>query len=232
MRRRDSFAPVDEGFQAGGWLVTGAEHSTRFTTSEEQDMGDRTLVVGLGNPGERYAGTRHNIGAMVVAELSARAGARLSAHRARAAVAETRLRPGAPRLVLAQPLSYMNLSGGPVSALAGYYSLGLEDLVVVHDDIDLPFGAVKLKRGGGEGGHNGLRDITKAMGGKDYVRVRVGVGRPPGRMDTADYVLKKFSGAEAKELPLLVSEAADAVEMLTEQGLTATQQHVHPRNPA
>ncbi len=232
MRRRDSFAPVDEGFQAGGWLVTGAEHSTRFTTSEEQDMGDRTLVVGLGNPGERYAGTRHNIGAMVVAELSARAGARLSAHRARAAVAETRLRPGAPRLVLAQPLSYMNLSGGPVSALAGYYSLGLEDLVVVHDDIDLPFGAVKLKRGGGEGGHNGLRDITKAMGGKDYVRVRVGVGRPPGRMDTADYVLKKFSGAEAKELPLLVSEAADAVEMLTEQGLTATQQHVHARNPA
>ncbi|WP_423447832.1 aminoacyl-tRNA hydrolase [Kocuria sp. KSNUG] len=195
-------------------------------------MGDRTLVVGLGNPGDRYAGTRHNIGAMVVAELAARAGARLSAHRARAAVAETRLRPGAPRLVLAQPLSYMNLSGGPVRALVGYYSLGLEDLVAVHDDIDLPFGAVKLKRGGGDGGHNGLRDITKAMGGKDYVRVRVGVGRPPGRMDTADYVLKRFSGAEAKELPLLVSEAADAVEMLTEQGLTATQQHVHPRNPA
>lgn len=232
MKPRDSFAPVDEAFQAGGWLTTGAEHSTRVTTSEEQDMGDRTLVVGLGNPGDRYAGTRHNIGAMVVAELAARAGARLSAHRARAAVAETRLRPGAPRLVLAQPLSYMNLSGGPVRALVGYYSLGLEDLVAVHDDIDLPFGAVKLKRGGGDGGHNGLRDITKAMGGKDYVRVRVGVGRPPGRMDTADYVLKKFSGAEAKELPLLVSEAADAVEMLTEQGLTATQQHVHPRNPA
>lgn len=195
-------------------------------------MTDRTLVVGLGNPGDRYAGTRHNIGAVVVAELAARAGARLSAHRARAAVAETRMRPGAPRLVLAQPRSYMNVSGGPVSALAKYYSLGLADLVVVHDDIDLPFGAVKLKRGGGEGGHNGLRDITKAMGGKDYVRVRVGVGRPPGRMDTADYVLKRFSGAEAKELPLLVSDAADAVEMLTEQDLTAAQQHFHPRNPA
>ncbi|WP_058955801.1 aminoacyl-tRNA hydrolase [Kocuria rhizophila] len=195
-------------------------------------MTDRTLVVGLGNPGDRYAGTRHNIGAVVVAELAARAGARLSAHRARAAVAETRMRPGAPRLVLAQPLSYMNVSGGPVSALAKYYSLGLADLVVVHDDIDLPFGAVKLKRGGGEGGHNGLRDITKAMGGKDYVRVRVGVGRPPGRMDTADYVLKRFSGAEAKELPLLVSDAADAVELLTEQDLTAAQQHFHPRNPA
>jgi len=199
---------------------------------QEQDMTDRTLVVGLGNPGDRYAGTRHNIGAVVVAELAARAGARLSAHRARAAVAETRMRPGAPRLVLAQPLSYMNVSGGPVSALAKYYSLGLADLVVVHDDIDLPFGAVKLKRGGGEGGHNGLRDITRAMGGKDYVRVRVGVGRPPGRMDTADYVLKRFSGAEAKELPLLVSDAADAVEMLTEQDLTAAQQHFHPRNPA
>ena len=195
-------------------------------------MTDRTLVVGLGNPGDRYAGTRHNIGAVVVAELAARAGARLSAHRARAAVAETRMRPGAPRLVLAQPLSYMNVSGGPVSALAKYYSLGLADLVVVHDDIDLPFGAVKLKRGGGEGGHNGLRDITKAMGGKDYIRVRVGVGRPPGRMDTADYVLKRFSGAEAKELPLLVSDAADAVELLTEQDLTAAQQHFHPRNPA
>lgn len=195
-------------------------------------MTDRTLVVGLGNPGDRYAGTRHNIGAVVVAELAARAGARLSAHRARAAVAETRMRPGAPRLVLAQPLSYMNVSGGPVSALSKYYYLGLADLVVVHDDIDLPFGAVKLKRGGGEGGHNGLRDITKAMGGKDYVRVRVGVGRPPGRMDTAYYVLKRFSGAEAKELPLLVSDAADAVEMLTEQDLTAAQQHFHPRNPA
>lgn len=194
-------------------------------------MTDRTLVVGLGNPGDRYAGTRHNIGAQVVVELAERAGARLSAHRARAAVAETRLRPGAPRLVLAQPLTYMNLSGGPASALLRYYSLGLEDLVVVHDDIDLPFGAVKLKRGGGEGGHNGLRDISKAVGSKDYLRVRVGVGRPPGRTDTADYVLKRFSGAEAKELPLLVSEAADAVELLSEQGLTAAQQHVHARNP-
>lgn len=132
-------------------------------------MTDRTLVVGLGNPGDAYAGTRHNIGAMVVAELAGRAGEKLSAHKARAAVAETRMRPGSPRLVLAQPLSYMNVSGGPVSALAKYYSLGLEDLVVVHDDVDLPFGAVKLKRGGGEGGHNGLRDITKAMGGRDYV---------------------------------------------------------------
>lgn len=194
-------------------------------------MGDRTLVVGLGNPGAQYEGTRHNAGAMVLAELARRAGVRLSAHRARAGVAETRMRPGAPRLVLAQPLTYMNLSGGPVAALVKYYGVQPEDVVVVHDEIDLPFGTVKLKRGGGEGGHNGLRDITKALGTKDYVRVRMGVGRPPGRMDTADYVLRRFSGAEAKELPLLIDDVADAVEMLTEQGLVATQQHVHSGRP-
>lgn len=192
-------------------------------------MADRTLVVGLGNPGDRYAGTRHNAGAMVLAELAHRAGAMLSAHKARAAVAETRMSPGAPRLVLAQPMSYMNTSGGPVSALLKYYDLGLENLVVVHDEIDLPFGVVKLKRGGGEGGHNGLRDITKALGTKDYIRVRVGVGRPPGRMDTADYVLKRFSGAEAKELPLVIGDAADAVEMLSAKGLTDTQQYFHAK---
>lgn len=192
-------------------------------------MADRTLVVGLGNPGDRYAGTRHNAGAMVLAELAHRAGAKLSAHKSRAAVAETRMSPGAPRLVLAQPLSYMNTSGGPVSSLLKYYDAGVDDLVVIHDEIDLPYGAVKLKRGGGEGGHNGLRDITKALGTRDYVRVRVGVGRPPGRMDTADYVLKRFSGSESKELPLLISEAADAVEMLTEKGLVDTQQYFHAR---
>lgn len=192
-------------------------------------MADRTLVVGLGNPGDRYAGTRHNAGAMVLAELAHRAGATLSAHKTRAAVAETRMSPGAPRLVLAQPLSYMNTSGGPVSALLKYYDLGLENLVVVHDEIDLPFGAVKLKRGGGEGGHNGLRDITKALGTKDYIRVRVGVGRPPGRMATADYVLKRFSGAEVKELPLVISDAADAVEMLSHKGLINTQQYFHAK---
>lgn len=192
-------------------------------------MTDRTLVVGLGNPGDRYAGTRHNAGAMVLAELARRAGAKLSAHKSRAAVAETRMRPGAPRLVLAQPLSYMNTSGGPVSSLLKYYGLDLDGLVVIHDEIDLPFGAVKLKRGGGEGGHNGLRDISKALGTKDYVRVRVGVGRPPGRIDTADYVLKRFSGSEAKEMPFLIGEAADAVEMLSEKGLTDTQQYYHAR---
>lgn len=194
-------------------------------------MAERTLVVGLGNPGDRYAGTRHNVGAMTVAELAARAGAKLSAHRSRAAVAETRMRPGGPRLVLARPLCFMNLSGGPVSALLRYYGLDAGDAVVIHDDIDLPFGAVKLKRGGGEGGHNGLRDITKALGTKDYVRVRVGVGRPPGRMDAADYVLKRVPASQSAELALALSEAADAVEMLSEQGLNATQQHFHARVP-
>ena len=194
-------------------------------------MAERTLVVGLGNPGDRYAGTRHNVGAMTVAELAARAGVKLSAHRSRAAVAETRMRPGGPRLVLARPLCFMNLSGGPVSALLRYYGLDAGDAVVIHDDIDLPFGAVKLKRGGGEGGHNGLRDITKALGTKDYVRVRVGVGRPPGRMDAADYVLKRVPASQSAELALSLSEAADAVEMLSEQGLSATQQHFHARVP-
>lgn len=194
-------------------------------------MAERTLVVGLGNAGDRYAGTRHNVGAMTVAELAARAGAKLSAHRSRAMVAETRMRPGAPRLVLAQPLCFMNLSGGPVSALLKYYGLEAGNAAVIHDDIDLPFGAVKLKRGGGESGHNGLRDITKALGTKDYVRVRVGVGRPPGRMDAADYVLKRFPASQSAELALLLAEAADAVEMLSEQGLTATQQYFHARVP-
>ena len=192
-------------------------------------MAERTLVVGLGNPGDRYAGTRHNAGAMVLAELAHRAGVTLSAHKARAAVAETRMSPGTPRLVLARPMSYMNTSGGPVSALLKYYDLGLENLVVVHDEIDLPFGVVKLKRGGGEGGHNGLLDITKALGSKDYIRVRVGVGRPPGRTDTADYVLKRFSGTETKQLPLVITDAADAVEMLSTEGLTDTQQYFHAK---
>ena len=194
-------------------------------------MTDRTLVVGLGNPGDRYAGTRHNIGAVVVAELAARAGARLSAHRARALVAEARMRPGGPRLVLACPTCFMNLSGGPVSALARYYGVGPGDTVVVHDDIDLPFGAVKLKRGGAEGGHNGLRDVTKALGTRDYVRVRIGVGRPPGRMDPADYVLKRFPAAQSADVALALSDAADAVELLSERGLGEAQQHFHARVP-
>ena len=189
------------------------------------------LVVGLGNPGPGYAGNRHNVGAMVLAELAARAGVRLSAGkgaRARALSGEGRL--VGRRVVLAQPLTYMNESGGPVRGLLDYHHLPATDLVVVHDELDIPFEAVRLKRGGGEGGHNGLRSISRSTGTKEYVRVRVGIGRPPGRQDPADFVLKDFSATERKTLDLLVAEAADAAELLLERGLETAQNVVHPRS--
>ncbi|GAA4686828.1 peptidyl-tRNA hydrolase, PTH1 family [Promicromonospora umidemergens] len=197
-------------------------------------MSDRPwLVVGLGNPGPKYVGNRHNVGQMVLDLLADRAGARFSKHpRAQAVVAEVRLgvlpggAPG-PRVVLAKPLTYMNVSGGPVSALARYYDVDADQVIMVHDEVDIPFDTIKLKLGGGEGGHNGLRDTTKALGTKDYHRVRVGVGRPPGRMDTADHVLKDFSATEKKDLPILLDDAADAVELLVTDGLLAAQGKFH-----
>jgi PTH1 family peptidyl-tRNA hydrolase len=188
------------------------------------------LVVGLGNPGPGYAGNRHNVGAMVLDELAARAGLKLSpgkGARARAVAGEGRL--AGRRVVLARPLTYMNESGSPVRGLLDYHRLPVEDLVVVHDELDIPFSAVRLKRGGGEGGHNGLRSITRSTGTKDYLRVRVGIGRPPGRQDAADYVLKDFSSVERKELELLIAEAADAVEALLAHGLEAAQNQIHAR---
>ncbi len=199
------------------------------------------LVVGLGNPGPQYAGNRHNVGQMVLDELARRTGATFGARasgllsrRPQAAVAETRLgvlpggAPG-PRVVLAKPTTYMNVSGGPVAALAKYYGVEPERVVMVHDELDIPFAEVRLKRGGGEGGHNGLRDTTKALGTKDYVRVRVGIGRPPGRQDPADFVLKNFSTTEVKDLPWLLDHAADAVEAVVLEGLEAAQQRFHTK---
>ena len=189
------------------------------------------LVVGLGNPGPGYAGNRHNVGVMVLEELSARAGIKLSpgkGARSRAVSGEGRL--AGRRVVLARPLTYMNESGSPVRGLLDYHSLPVEDLVVVHDELDLPFATVRLKRGGGEGGHNGLRSISRSTGTKDYLRVRVGIGRPPGRQDPADFVLKDFSATERKTLELLVGEAADATELLIERGLETAQNQVHPRS--
>ena len=190
------------------------------------------LVVGLGNPGPTYAGNRHNVGAMVADVLGARVGGSFRSHRSRASVLEGRLgvlpggAPG-PRVVLAKPTTYMNESGGPVSGLAQFYKVDLDHLVVVHDELDLPSSTLRLKQGGGEGGHNGLRSITRSLGSKDYLRVRVGIGRPPGRTDPADYVLRDFSPAERRELPLLLEEAADAVEQLVIDGLLAAQQRWH-----
>jgi PTH1 family peptidyl-tRNA hydrolase len=191
-------------------------------------MTDTWLIVGLGNPGPQYQGNRHNVGQMVLDELAGRMGAGFKTHKARAQVVEGRLGIGGPRVVLAKPMSYMNVSGGPVSALANFYGVAPDHVVALHDEIDIPFNTVKLKLGGGEGGHNGLRDISKALGTKDYLRVRVGVGRPPGRMDTADFVLRDFGTAELKELPFLLDEAADAVELLMRDGLLAAQQKFHP----
>lgn len=194
-------------------------------------MADTWLVVGLGNPGPRYESTRHNVGQMVIDELAARRSETLRAHKAQARVAETWLRPGGAKLVLAKPNSFMNVSGGPVSALAQFYSVPAERVIVVHDELDIPFDAIKLKVGGGHGGHNGVRDVAKALGTPEFARVRVGVGRPPGRQDPADWVLDPFCTAERKELPLLLAEAADAVELVVGEGLISAQQRFHAPRP-
>lgn len=193
------------------------------------------LVVGLGNPGPTYAGHRHNIGAMVVAELAAQAGASLRQHKAgRAWAAEVRLgtAPGGapgPRAVLARPMTYMNVSGGPVSGLLKFFQVPLDQVIVIHDELDIDFGAVRLKRGGGEGGHNGLRSISQSLGSRDYLRVRLGIGRPPGRQDAADYVLSNFPTRDKVEVDLLVGDGVDAVHDLVTLGLEPTQQRFHAR---
>jgi peptidyl-tRNA hydrolase, PTH1 family len=193
------------------------------------------LIVGLGNPGAQYAATRHNIGQLVLDLLAARCGATFKRHRrANAAVAEVRLPssgggvPG-PRVILAKPLTYMNTSGGPVATLSSYYDIPPERVIAVHDDVDLPFDTVKLKFGGGEGGHNGLRSISQSLGTKDYLRVRMGVGRPPGRQDTADFVLARFNSAEVAAMPIFIDDGADACAMLITEGLIPTQQKFHAK---
>jgi PTH1 family peptidyl-tRNA hydrolase len=183
------------------------------------------VVVGLGNPGPSYAGNRHNVGFMILDLLAERLRDRFRSHRSRSDVIETRL-AGAP-VVLAKPRSYMNESGGTVASLRGYYKVPLDRLVVVHDELDLPYGVIRLKLGGGDNGHNGLRSVTASLGSRDYHRVRFGVGRPPGRQDPADFLLKDFTAAERKELPFLVDRAADATEALVDKGLDAAQNTFH-----
>ena len=195
---------------------------------KDDPVADNTwLVVGLGNPGAQYAGNRHNVGQMVADELASRVGATFKSHKTSSRVAEGFLGPGGPKLVIAKPNGYMNTSGGPVSALLKYYSLPVDRLIIVHDELDIPFDTVRLKQGGGHGGHNGVRDVSKATDAGDFTRVRVGIGRPPGRQDSADFVLKDFSGTERQALPNLLSDAADAVEAIVEHGLVAAQQRFH-----
>ncbi|WP_230673822.1 aminoacyl-tRNA hydrolase [Rathayibacter sp. Leaf248] len=191
-------------------------------------MGDTWLVVGLGNPGAQYARNRHNVGQMVLDELASRIGGSFRRHtRANATVAEGFLRPGGPKLVLGKPNSFMNLSGGPTSQLLDFYSLAPERLIVVHDELDIPFDTLRLKQGGGHGGHNGIRDILAATDGADFLRVRMGIGRPPGRQPAADFVLKDFAGPERETLPILLQDAADAVELIADSGLAAAQLKFH-----
>jgi PTH1 family peptidyl-tRNA hydrolase len=187
--------------------------------------GDQALIVGLGNPGPSYAGNRHNVGFMVLGELARRVGERFTSHKAGADVTEARL--AGLRVILARPRSFMNVSGPAVAGTARYFKIPPTDVVVVHDDLDLDYGVIKLKRGGGEGGHNGLRSISACLGSKDYLRVRFGIGRPPGRMDPADFVLRDFSADQRRELDLLVDRCADAVEQLLAHGLAATQNQLH-----
>ncbi|MFI7550670.1 aminoacyl-tRNA hydrolase [Micromonospora sediminimaris] len=186
------------------------------------------LVVGLGNPGREYAGNRHNVGFMVADLLAGRLAGKFGRHRrAVAEVAEGRLGLGGPKLVLAKPLTYMNLSGGPVASLAQFYKVSPGRVIAVHDELDIGYGQVRVKCGGGEGGHNGLRSMSKSLGTKDYVRVRFGIGRPPGRQDPADYVLSDFGTAERKELDFLVDRAADVVESVVSRGVEPTQNLYH-----
>ncbi len=192
----------------------------------EQHMADdRWLIVGLGNPGAEYAGNRHNAGYMVADLLAGRMGARFKRDRSGAAVATGRL-AGLP-VTLGKPVSYMNLSGRPVAALRNFYKIPPDRVIVLHDDLDIPFGAIRLKLGGGDNGHNGLRSVTAALSTRDYYRVRLGIGRPPGRMDPADFVLRDFAAAERKQLPGLIDRSGDAVEALLTSGLAAAQNEFH-----
>ena len=179
--------------------------------------GDRYLVVGLGNPGERYAQTRHNAGVLTIDVLAERASAKLKSHKSGCLVAEGSL--SGERVVLARPTSYMNESGRPVGALVRWYKQPPDNLVVVHDELDIPFGEVRVKAGGGTAGHNGLGSIVNYLGTKDFTRVRVGIGRPPGAKGAVGHVLDGFSAAERKELPFVLEEAADAVEAIVADGV-------------
>ena len=189
-------------------------------------MAGPLLVVGLGNPGPNYAQTRHNLGFMVADLLAARLGSAFKAHkRSGAEIVTGRL--GGRSVVLAKPRCFMNESGRQLGPLAKFYSVPAADVVVIHDDLDIDFGLIRLKIGGGEGGHNGLRSIASALGTKDFQRVRIGIGRPPGHKDPAAFVLENFTAVERPEVPTLCEHAADATELLIELGLEPAQNRVH-----
>jgi PTH1 family peptidyl-tRNA hydrolase len=182
---------------------------------------DSWLIVGLGNPGPEYSGNRHNAGFFVVDLLAARTGGKFKSHKSRADVVEGRL--AGQRVVLAKPRTYMNDSGGPVAAARDFFKVPVERIIVVHDELDIPYGTLRLKAGGGDNGHNGLKSIRRSVGSGEFLRVRFGIGRPPGRMDAATFVLRDFSAAERKDLDFYVDRAADSVESLLTEGLERAQ---------
>jgi len=201
-----------------------------FRRSSRPTTTDVWLVVGLGNPGPKYAGHRHNVGYLVADELARRMTSTFRSHKSgRADVVEGRLGPpsadpAAPRVVLARARGHMNESGGPVSTLTKFYKVPINKVVAVHDELDIPFDTMRVKLGGGDNGHNGLRSMRQSLGSGDFYRVRIGIGRPPGRQAPADFVLSDYSAGERKSLPLQVDRAADAVESLVADGLEKTQQ--------
>lgn len=189
------------------------------------DASEVWIVVGLGNPGPSYSGHRHNIGYLVNDELAKRMGGSFRAHKTgRADVVEGRLQVPGPRVVLVRPRSYMNEVGGPVKAVATFYKVPAERIIAIHDELDIAFGTLRIKQGGGDNGHNGLKSMRSSLGTGDFFRVRAGIGRPPGRQEVADFVLSNYSTVERKELPFQIDDAADAVETLIAEGLERTQQ--------
>jgi PTH1 family peptidyl-tRNA hydrolase len=185
------------------------------------------LVVGLGNPGDQYAATRHNIGQMVLDELAKRHSIKLSSHKSRTEIAAYKLGVGAAvhSIILGKSKGYMNETGGPIKALANFYSVEPNKIVALHDELDIPFASIRTKIAGGDNGHNGLKSMTSAFGTAEYFRIRLGIGRPIGEQDPADFVLKAFSKVEQKELGEFISRSADAVESLITHGLDLTQQN-------
>jgi PTH1 family peptidyl-tRNA hydrolase len=199
----------------------------RRRASRDDETGDSWLVAGLGNPGSEYDRTRHNVGFRVADELAERLSARFRRGHTSAMVAEAR--DGQTKIILAKPTTYMNLSGNAIAPLVRYFKIAPERIVVVHDEIDLPFGALRVKTGGGTAGHNGLRSLVTSLGTPEFARVRVGVGRPAGRKEAAGHVLDAFSKAEEKEVPIVVAEAADAVLEIIREGLERTQNRINTK---
>jgi PTH1 family peptidyl-tRNA hydrolase len=187
------------------------------------------LIVGLGNPGPDYSANRHNVGQMALAVLADRLSVTFKSHKSNAQVAEARIGFGGPKVVLAKSSGYMNTSGGPVSSLLKFYDIPLSNLIVLHDELDIDAATIRIKQGGGHAGHNGLRDIIAACGSNEFSRVRIGIGRPPGQMQTADFVLKDFSSAERKDLPVTLELAADAAEQIVLEGVLAAQQRFNTK---